>query len=342
MYGSHPHLNSSGAENILTANLLRQKYAASELKFAETILATKQSQHFVTDRRDPVYSVLGICEDGLLVLEDYTQSVEETYARAAHMMDRWYGMPLCLSLAGLSTDSTTLPSWVPDLGTTKQRLVLGHPRSMFRASAEPYTQENLDSQTASLTVRGSIVDRIESLQAYMPPRRLCDQYRLDGDNLYCYVQWYKSTSRVDGWADGQASDALMLKFTETIQARGCNSIWEPRPFPSPDETVRRAREFLDFLQNPDVPATNDLRIFNAACLPSHDRRFGITNSGRFCLLPLEAQAGDQICIIDGLKVPLIIRPQEARAVYQNVGESYVHGIMQGELSGESSQQLVII
>ncbi|KAK4099241.1 HET-domain-containing protein [Parathielavia hyrcaniae] len=58
------------------------------------------------------------------------------------------------------------------------------------------------------------------------------------------------------------------------------------------------------------------------------RRLGFTVSGRVCLLPKRAEVGDQIALLRGGRVPVVLRPREF------VGEAYVHGIMDGEAFDE--------
>src|SRR5262249_55502882 len=60
------------------------------------------------------------------------------------------------------------------------------------------------------------------------------------------------------------------------------------------------------------------------------RRFFVTKGGYFGLAPKEAERGDEITILLGLDVPLICR-RNGDSTYKVIGESYVHGLMEGEL-----------
>ncbi|KAF2743993.1 hypothetical protein M011DRAFT_489313 [Sporormia fimetaria CBS 119925] len=60
------------------------------------------------------------------------------------------------------------------------------------------------------------------------------------------------------------------------------------------------------------------------------RRFFITKQGAFALGPKHARLGDQVIIPLSLDVPLVVRRCEEKT-FQVVGETYVHGIMDGEL-----------
>ncbi|KAK4442544.1 heterokaryon incompatibility protein-domain-containing protein [Podospora aff. communis PSN243] len=66
---------------------------------------------------------------------------------------------------------------------------------------------------------------------------------------------------------------------------------------------------------------------------SWTRKFAVTKHGYFCLLPRAARPTDEIWIIRGCKVPLVLRPSTDRrtiGMYQLVGHGFVHGIMHGE------------
>ena len=125
-----------------------------------------------------------------------------------------------------------------------------------------------------------------------------------------------------------AETALLLHYAETIQARGCNSVWGPT---TAEYLVNQARDFLKFLEDEAMDATVDIQPFYAACLPSHDRRFGITGRGNFCLVPQDTEPHDLIYLLHGNRVPLVL--QEINDQYINLGECYVHGFTQGEAAG---------
>jgi hypothetical protein len=74
------------------------------------------------------------------------------------------------------------------------------------------------------------------------------------------------------------------------------------------------------------------RILHVAGIEKYalGRRFFITESGRYGLGPPDTQEGDVVAVVFGLSVPLVLRRAE-NGHYRVVGESYVHGIMKGEM-----------
>jgi len=59
------------------------------------------------------------------------------------------------------------------------------------------------------------------------------------------------------------------------------------------------------------------------------RRFFVSEKGYFGLAPADVQKGDLTCILAGSPVPFIIRKMEKS--FTLVGESCIHGVMDGEL-----------
>lgn len=58
----------------------------------------------------------------------------------------------------------------------------------------------------------------------------------------------------------------------------------------------------------------------------------VCKNGYLGLGPQHAQTGDIVAVVDGSPVPIVLRPIED-GFYQLVGESYMHGIMDGEAVG---------
>jgi hypothetical protein len=74
----------------------------------------------------------------------------------------------------------------------------------------------------------------------------------------------------------------------------------------------------------EPPTTNDASLIQYAL----GRRFFISEEGNFGLAPPNARKGDHIAVFYGAETPFILR--KGGSTYQVVGESYVHGLMNGE------------
>ncbi|KAF7863137.1 hypothetical protein EAF04_007220 [Stromatinia cepivora] len=64
------------------------------------------------------------------------------------------------------------------------------------------------------------------------------------------------------------------------------------------------------------------------------RRLMTTNRKLIGMVPCRARKGDQVWILLGCSIPLILRKWENREGYQVIGECYLHGYMNGEIQDE--------
>lgn len=234
------------------------------------------------------------------------------------------------------------PSWVTNWNLPRRTFLLNHPRSYFHASR---SRNLLSSTLHSLSSKDAVqflgveCDSVKESSQFLPLRRHCDHYSLESYNSIIFDQWFEFAKkhRFRQREFQELDNRVLLEFAETIHGKGCNSIWETDG--SDDDTVKATRSFLNYLEDEDATATPSLRIFYAACFPAHGRRFGVTEEGRFCLVPKDTVRGDRICIPHGSRVPFVFRKKGE--VYVNLGECYVHGRMNGEAvenSGSMKEQ----
>jgi hypothetical protein len=59
------------------------------------------------------------------------------------------------------------------------------------------------------------------------------------------------------------------------------------------------------------------------------RDFFVSRLGRIGWVPFRTQVGDQVCALQGMRIPLILRARGGR--WEVIGACYVHGLMDGEL-----------
>ncbi|KAE9375052.1 hypothetical protein N431DRAFT_373084 [Stipitochalara longipes BDJ] len=74
-------------------------------------------------------------------------------------------------------------------------------------------------------------------------------------------------------------------------------------------------------------------LFLTLMRPAFYSKFAITEMGNFALVPPTTKVGDQVGLFKGGKVPLILRQKDNQ--WRLVGESYVHGIMDGNSFDET-------
>jgi hypothetical protein len=62
-------------------------------------------------------------------------------------------------------------------------------------------------------------------------------------------------------------------------------------------------------------------------------------------IPIDAEIGDVIALLEGGRVPYILRPKTGvdEGCYELIGDAYVHGIMDGEgWSPDLLQEIVLV
>ncbi|KAK4897325.1 hypothetical protein LTR27_004845 [Elasticomyces elasticus] len=340
MYGTREKFRAFRAENLMLADLLRIRYRRNQLSYPETLLAARY--YAATSPQDSVKALLPLHNLGLDGVRapqvDYSDDAQHLFRRLSGILGDAFNSPIFLSLSFFlaSGPRPQAQSWLPQFDCESFPMVLAHPNCHFSASSAIH--DIIPNSSRQLTCRGSIVDKVLDTCYYLPPRRICDQLTEDGAN-YVFWQWYQFASGSHDTPDETVPDELLVPFAETIQARGCNHVWEGAATIDSTEMARRVRTLLRYMFDLEMTINNDIRLFIAACLPSYGRRLGRTTKGRLCLLPQGAQYGDLVCLINGSKVPILLR--KLGIDYVNVGECYVHGIMHGEL-GEMDEEDIVL
>lgn len=336
LYGHQDVLATEAVTSILTTAMLRDFVQVHSLSAWSALVPLRICHLEATDPRDHVFCPVSFTRDQTEQAQpNYAISIRRSYSRAAKAMDDHHQTHLSLSLSSITSDiPIDLDSgitWVPNFGETCSQFLLNSPESNFAASSKPFRLVYFDPEETIKKVEGLTVDKIQRVGQYLPPRRLKDQYNTCSDNLSIFLDWYQiACGRTRSITDAQY---VLVEFAETVQARGCGHLWEPISPRSCSEVEVECRNFLEYLED-EMPVTDQLRIFCAACLPSYDRRLGVTEAGRLCLVPRETTVGDSICVLDGNRVPIVLRRLDGG--YVNIGECFVHGIMHGEAAESES------
>ena len=75
------------------------------------------------------------------------------------------------------------------------------------------------------------------------------------------------------------------------------------------------------------------------------RRLGVTASGLLGLFPLGTSEGDDVCLIEGMTTPFVFRScgiEGGRQQFENIGECYIQGAMQGEMWASQAGQDIMV
>lgn len=129
---------------------------------------------------------------------------------------------------------------------------------------------------------------------------------------------------------------LALEFGELNFGEVLGRFSDPQNSDSDEEDMLfllRVQEMMEKLKN--LKWRNGFAVA-AMSLACKGRRFYKSHKGFMGLAPDIAQEGDKICLILGCCTPLIIRGGGPN--FSLVGESYVHGVMDGELMSDAAFQ----
>ncbi|KAI0145096.1 hypothetical protein GGR57DRAFT_321038 [Xylariaceae sp. FL1272] len=329
-YSFRNRLSSPGFQNVLVMNLVRRIYREHQTRptLYEALSAWHGCNFWVSDEESHVSAVLDICGTEIRPNATFEHNANERFYSLSLRVAHTLGV-LSLSVAkgpSLTTFPNNSTSWVPNWDSTRKHYLLTQSDNKFSASPRTDCVVLGSTDSERLHCRGVVADTVKATATYLPPRRPCDHYIANGVNTTIFAEWFEFAeiharqSRRVPYSETQ----LLFQFAETIQARGAETIWQI----DWDECniTNQMRRFLEFCED-ETEETMAIRLFYAACFPSHGNIFGVTERGYYCLLPPEAQQGDSVCIIYGNNVPIILR-RRLSGDYENLGESYVNGLMQ--------------
>ena len=81
-----------------------------------------------------------------------------------------------------------LNSWVPDWRSTHQVCRLNTTESSFRACNGRHGESAHVEDHFFMVFQGYIVDKVDKLAKYVPPRRWCDKYNTSGANSFFFLE----------------------------------------------------------------------------------------------------------------------------------------------------------
>lgn len=288
-----------------------------------------------SDPRDRVFSLLNLATDTrhFSTFPDYSKTCEEVYTEAAmYFLNQGYidALVFCQFPRKLET----LPSWVPDW-SMEVRWPCGQPpwTSKFSASGDTLSKQAVSQpEPGLLQLQGFFVDRIKEFGQVWDPDWLRP---LDSKSALVFVndilRLCKKSPRVETRAE-------WVEAVRIASADGSYFPWDVHnPFlvdlqcyDDAGKALQSAAESSSDKQDEGEAWSQHQDWFRLALHRLHSRRPFLGASGFLGLCPDHVQAGDEIYVFLGAKVPMVLRPR-GDGSYSVVGEAYVHGIMYGEM-----------
>ncbi|KAN0094196.1 Heterokaryon incompatibility protein (HET) domain containing protein [Hyaloscypha variabilis] len=323
----------------------------------------RNRSRLATDPRDKVYAFLGISAtfQADLVVPDYAQTVEEVYVDFAFQTMKMGGPRILLHAGDCEPSQYQLPSWVPDW--TAPRLSSYGDIMMVTRQVRYALFNACGEKMAIPTFYSAIPPGVIGFEGV-----LVDSVRHVGE-LHPWNKWSSDSSILKQWEDLAILDKDPDMFWRTMlcdtvimgQFRGSKysragpehetCFWQGWNLKMKSELPEEAQQSA-FLSNnieaikieggPLWESPSIVQVLGSMPVAQLGRRLFVTKTGYIGIGPSTIQEGDEIWVVATCKVPLIVRKcDEDEAItrfaedivyplYTLVGDSYVHGVMDGE------------
>lgn len=308
-----------------------------------------------TDPRDKIYGLLGLVSQHDITV-DYNKTTQQVYTDVAvSLINGSANLDiLCQSpWSDLAYRMPDLPTWVPDFTCPGHPIPLFAQRSIFKAGPETCSVPCKVLDGAGLVVRGVLIDRVGPI---LP----------DTDNVNNYKLEHKYSGRNneplsrEGSRDTVPKEWMALYFGDHLQRSestyvngepSLQAFWRTlvadcKCYPiqrlSAEDIVEGSAIFGALLRGEKAEGIKDLiekepgrSIWEMWIRMVVYWTFTVTRTGFYAMVMCHVQEGDMIVVLDGAKVPVVLREIPGgvsgdAARYQLVSTAYVHGFMDGE------------
>ncbi|KAE9366521.1 hypothetical protein N431DRAFT_471571 [Stipitochalara longipes BDJ] len=351
------HLGWAAVE---TLQQLRKRYqSGQELTLPELLNLTRYN--YSSDGRDKIFAIFSILSEHeknhKLLQPDYSLSVSDIFTRAAEYILKRYNnldiLSVCHGIPGTyewainkprsdrevsmiqnqnqnrkSDFRSWVPDWTADSGLPMAPGVFSPTQlALFNAGdSSCYFKLDARDQMRALTVKGVTIDRIGAI-SHMDP---------DFDLQKLVIPEAHSHALLS-----RHLDPTLYPPNQTLVEVFWRTILTDRWISEKGDVSRLPPDYSQFLENItwkhwDLVETAKHRLQNdLLCMSS-----SISEAGRSLMVPWDVEAGDIIVVLNGGKVPFVLRKREdlEGEYYQLVGECYVHGMMDGEALHESEDK----
>ncbi|PVH77082.1 HET-domain-containing protein [Cadophora sp. DSE1049] len=337
---------------------------------------TSTEDFHATDPRDKIYALLSLSPPSQTanIIPDYSAPVADVYAAVtARCIIRYQDLTMLHFDADNKSEEHQLPSWVRDYSSSG---LLGQRQSYVGLSPSEYAASGRDcwgrrkifidnifsNDFRQLRSRGMIIDSVvyagrnEKLARYTgvdPQERLANVKERSARTLANVKIWEEKVNELRE-SPYDLAEGIDVAFWRTLMANRRFGNWAPLPadmkenvyfetwmgrLPLPDSEVETQPPGADL----DEAKRLYVKPFTDACITwSHGRSFIITLKGYIGLAPLNTEIGDTVTVLEGGSVPFVLRALDEGG-YKFIGESYVHGIMEGEaLLGKRTSDVQVL
>ncbi|PQE27960.1 ankyrin and het domain-containing protein [Rutstroemia sp. NJR-2017a BVV2] len=316
-----------------------------------------------SDRRDMIYALMGICEDSLDIKVDYTKGPKDLYCEFVKkcilssgsldilLIDSLYpsrsspeaaaNMKTSPQPHAIMAPLQNLPSWALDLGATlKDGSKLHHDLRFqnYDSGSEFEGRKdkgfscilpNLENDTLyELSVGGLIVGEVSRIENGEPFEKKWSVDRIfrgskkkdryftsdSHEEARCltYLGDFDWANRYGGRLRGEKREQF-LNVWKSLSS-GPRGLFAPLTNTQKDDAVKVAIQ---------------------SALSAEGKKFGMTDTEYYCLLPFSAELGDILFVPVKCRMPLVLRwlnNEEGDVRCRLIGSVYIHGLMDNEIS----------
>jgi Heterokaryon incompatibility protein (HET) len=315
-----------------------------------------------TNPLDKVFALLGLVKDDALaaiISPHYVMTVKGLYTMLTQQsLERAGNLDVLSAPRGTPKVSFHLPSWVVDWNdsSTSTMSLVGQSRFKYSATGSSRASIKFSHNNQVLDLKGRVVDTISCIASvlqkshafYSPPMESWSstirQFSSTLDNLSYnqkgLIEW--EMLALDKSSTIYHTGELMADvFHQTLYAglppeynmKADYEDWRGNALPGNlpkhvDSTKHpwlfKGAVWLQVFQ--DAAGKSEQRQYTTM---AYGRRLGKTSNGYLALLPADTRVGDSVVLCEGGQTPLILRSNGS--AFELVGDSYVHGMMNGEL-----------
>ncbi|MCJ1322396.1 hypothetical protein MMC15_007744 [Xylographa vitiligo] len=320
------------------------------------------------DKVFALYSLLPISIRRQFEAVDYTRTVEEVYTGVATTTVQCFKNLDILFHAGISVQALNLPSWVPDWSTSAANIGFGESAResvlrqkdtapdkdifpLYAATKGSTSAARIDAHTKVLSVEAQIISEIEILgtafdryfpmevtgpvgsEAFQASAEITTM--IESRRSACFALASSCVPfRYQSKHDAALACMHCLVAGMTNDKQRVRSEDLPNGFHQLEEIAKLFSAIAEAATVEEIASiqakTHTAIIFgHMTASASIGRVFCLSNDKYMLLAPIGTKVGDKICVIHGLPVPFIIRPE--REMFLLVGECYVQGVMDGEV-----------
>jgi hypothetical protein len=334
-------LSSTFANAQVVKNQRRFFRAADESTLLDVLSRFRKT--VATNPRDKIYGLMGLANDAAAagIVVDYRASPATVFTNvttclinAAANLD-----VVSQSFWPLSSEARNrrpdLPSWVPDYGATKTGKFLFAQRGIFCAGDASCRMPVVVSPPGTLSIDAISLGKISRIDVPSTARDGTYDAILGhlGPEL---ATAYLTPAQLTGDEPYEPTGEPAFRALWRTLVVDCKSYPTTRLSASELDAAGGAFEAcLTDLVQPHV--WYDLGLHTQLMRVTTERppwRFGVTERGYYALLPAEAGKGDEVFVLRGSKVPMVLREDARKGGWTVVGGCYVHGFMDGEGRGK--------